>query len=440
MEKEIDIMHEEKYADNCITLRAQDICNEWKHNNYASRRVVDSVKSAVAAKSKNGTKTARLEALSYLFALELRIKEKYNGVLRSLFSYYSWKSEIEALELMRKELRIPEGKSLSAVIEAELRKILENEEDDEEDEGTHGGRSNGMAEEEAAAENNDRAQDGESAEKSAEVKESAEEKAEEADAKSRTEEKAVEKSAEKETSKEENKEAAREGKATGENPREKKAEVKQEDRREEKAASEAKNEQAERGASTANENNTYNNYNNSVDVAVTSAGSAVGNKEETRDFIDEIIIDNIAKKMNASESHDRSSDAAKESAESAERRSDEMKNAGKRTEEKLDRLKNGENVPQASAAAEKGEHGNARVPIQVDISANEENLMRQNLNDGLTEQMILMLKAGAESAMREQLSIASAQLGIEAPVQIVGETNAAEIAETKQNISITERK
>ena len=452
MEKEIDIMHEENYASNCVTVRGRELCDEWNEKKFTSRKIADSAKGALGSMHKKGTKTARLEALAHLFALDLRIKEKYNTVLSSLFAYFAWKSETEALELMRKELRIPEGKPLLAAIEEELRKILEN--DDEEDEGTHGGRSNGMTDEEAAAEGKEATAEEAAEEKGSEPKEGderKEEKAKEAD------EKTSEKSAEKEATKEKNKEAARE----------------------EKAASEAKNEQAARGANKTNENNAYNNaynnvYNNSMDVAdffVASESHAQSNKEEQPSFIDELAMDKIAKEMNASEKRDRTQDVEKEGAKNAERGSDEIKNEGKRFDDKAkatekgDALKKEEslnkgeslnktgNAPRGknelskadamakgTAAEARTEDNKGRVAIQVDITESEENAMRQEISIGMTEQMVLMFKTGAESAMREQLSIASAQLGIEAPVQIVGETNIAETAETKQNIRITERK
>ena len=70
----------EKYTANGVIERGYQIYDEWKAKKYKSRKIVSSVSLAVSAMNAKNAIGARIEALSYLFALDLRIKERYKNI------------------------------------------------------------------------------------------------------------------------------------------------------------------------------------------------------------------------------------------------------------------------------------------------------------------------------------------------------------------------
>ena len=77
------------------------------------------------------------------------IKEKYNSILRCLFSYFSWRREARALVFLKRELNIPLGETdIRNVIMLEIEKLTEDLEDGWDEDGddeTHGGKRNGRS-------------------------------------------------------------------------------------------------------------------------------------------------------------------------------------------------------------------------------------------------------------------------------------------------------
>ena len=78
-----------------------------------------------------------------------------------------------------------------------------------------------------------------------------------------------------------------------------------------------------------------------------------------------------------------------------------------------------------------------RVPLQVDITLNQENDLRREISDHMSVEAIEAIYEQQANAMREQLNIASAEIGIDAPVEIIGRPNTAQV---EQIISTSNRK
>ena len=78
-----------------------------------------------------------------------------------------------------------------------------------------------------------------------------------------------------------------------------------------------------------------------------------------------------------------------------------------------------------------------RVPLQVDITLDQENEMRREISSSMSAEAIQAIYESQASAMREQLTIASAELGMDAPVEIVGRP---ETAPPEQSVAGPNRK
>ena len=160
MKKDFDFTHEE-YNGDAVIKRGYDIYDEWQAKKLSSRSIVSCVESAVSLMKRKRTKAAAVEALACAFALDVRIKTKYNSILKCLFFYFSWRREVSALSALKKGLSIPENVSdIRAAIEVALQKLREKlelrKEDDEDENDARGGRKTEKAEKEA-----DKAKEGE---------------------------------------------------------------------------------------------------------------------------------------------------------------------------------------------------------------------------------------------------------------------------------------
>ena len=183
MNKKIDNVYLNECTDSVIK-RGYEIYDEWIEKKHDSRKIVASAERTVKLFKNRKTMDAFIDALAYLFALDIRIKEKYNNILRCLFSYFSWRRETRALSFLKTALNIPlcdtDIRNLIAVEIEKVAEKLENGWDEDGDDETHGGKRNGKSEEEAVA-TEEKAQEQEHEEKAEEItdaKESSEEKTE----------------------------------------------------------------------------------------------------------------------------------------------------------------------------------------------------------------------------------------------------------------------
>jgi hypothetical protein len=185
-------------------------------------------------------------------------------------------------------------------------------------------------------------------------------------------------------------------------------------------------------------------YNDTVDSPPLYEGQS-RNATEAISFIDEVIMDNMVKGKEDIIGHNPLQDVGKESemhgdTDQAMQQGEETKNSGKdaylydqevmdaRTEDvkpteaapetKTEAAKptpqNQQTVNQnaeapavdQTAESIKSEFKNLRVPLQVEITLDEENEMRRGINDQMTEEAILEHIRLQTDAWREQISIA----------------------------------
>ena len=92
---------QERYTSNGVIERGYAIYDEWNENKCKSRKIVNSVQMAVASFNAKRTPEHHVTALSHLFALELRIKERYDNIFKCIILYFSWRRETGALETLK---------------------------------------------------------------------------------------------------------------------------------------------------------------------------------------------------------------------------------------------------------------------------------------------------------------------------------------------------
>ncbi len=156
MNKRNDFTDNKKYKSDDIISKGYAIYDEWLAKKLSSRKIVNSVNNAVSNVEKESTITARLSALSYLFALDVRVKERYNTILRCIFLYFSWRREVNALKSLNVTLNIANVDDIRTAIEIELQRLREKmdyEASDDGDDEVSGGKRNGRAEEDVVSNN-----------------------------------------------------------------------------------------------------------------------------------------------------------------------------------------------------------------------------------------------------------------------------------------------
>ena len=72
----------QQFDANAVIERGYAIYDEWSNHKLSSRKIVSYVERNVALVSSKKTNNAYIEALSTLFALEMRVKERYNSLFK----------------------------------------------------------------------------------------------------------------------------------------------------------------------------------------------------------------------------------------------------------------------------------------------------------------------------------------------------------------------
>ncbi len=293
MNKKIDNAYLNKCTDNAIK-RGYEIYDEWIEQKHNSRKIVASAYGAVKLFKKRKTMTAFIEVLAYIFAIDTHIKEKYNNILRCLFSYFSWRRETRALNILKTELNIPLGEmNIRDLIVVEIEKLAEKLEDGWDEDGddeTHGGKKNGKAEEETTTEK----KEAEATEENPEVEELSDKEEMKKDSEEK-EEMPIEEMPQEEASEE-----IGEKKETGEILKEE-AEIMATDEKEELVQEKNDNLKEENNVSDdKSEPNTdkkeeVKTYNYAVDTPPLHDEKVRDRSSEQTSFIDEMIIDNMVK-------------------------------------------------------------------------------------------------------------------------------------------------
>ena len=144
----------EKYTANGVIERGYQIYDEWKNNKYKSKKIVSSVSLAVSKMNEKNGGGARIEALSYLFALDLRIKERYKNILCKIIFFFAYRREANALKWLKGQLNLSSySGDIRSLIEIELekiREILELEDLNGRDNRKKGGRARAVLDDEAS--------------------------------------------------------------------------------------------------------------------------------------------------------------------------------------------------------------------------------------------------------------------------------------------------
>ena len=454
----INDLKQSEYTADDVIKRAYAIYDEWTTKKSASRKIVSYVEVAVSYVKQNKETTAVLDALACLFALDKRIKEKYSNIIRCLILYFSWRRETHALKHLKNTFNISDSiDDIRTAIEVELQRIREKikEESDEGDDEAHGGKRNGKTNIEELAQR-------EKGEENPGV-EASEESSSKEDKKEDVEEK-TEKAAKETTVNDSEKND--EQKENTESP-----ETKNEDKiRDEKALhknegdtqlKEEKDGKLEKSAPRTDKAQDSKAYNDAIDSTPIHEKSSSEKSSENKSFIDDVIIDNMVKGKEDIVGHNPLEEAKQvrdvnRTEDYVMQNRDENKSTDKNAYlyDKMVMSDKGGAHPAAKIAETKSTQVGAsaqssketvkvsdvkdlRVPLQVDITIDQENDMRRDISDNMSEEAIKAIYEQQASAMREQLNIASAELGMDAPVEIIGRP---ETAPPEQSVTGPNRK
>lgn len=456
------------YTGDDVIKRGYAIYDEWNDKHLSSREIVAYVERAVSAMKQNKKKTASIDALACLFALDTRIKEKYSTLWRCLLFYFSWRRETRALKLLRGAFHLSDAKEdIRQSIEVALQKLRERLKTDKAEDGddeTRGGKRNGKPNEEAVAEQGKQQEQAE--EKSAEAlsdkseaKEQSEESEETLDEQSPTEEQQAE---------------AEEQQKNEETPQAESNTKEQNDK--EQVEQEAYNEQKENSKEQKDENNvsdepsetsadkakaTYDYYNNPYNQYYSNTTDqpwffelTESSQQTSQASADEVVEDHTSKARNddlrnpflKDAKQDRNDNPNRENTQKQDDKREKPSQQNGETKQNdrnsrlQDKMNNNPNkgnptrepekspvtkTEQLQTPTQKDENMDAikhdfesvRVPIQVDMSLDQENQMRRELSFNMTAEQVQAFHDRLMEDAREQMKITSAELGIEGPVE-----------------------
>lgn len=482
MKEGFDRVHNKRYAADSVIARGYEIYDEWVGKKFSSRRIASLAERAASSVRVKKTAGAYTEALAVLFALDMRVKEKYGSLLRCLLSYFSWRRETGALRLLKGALNIPFGESdVRSAIEVALATMRERIDDDKSEDGddeTHGGKRNGRSEEEATS-TREKGQE-QTAENSPEDTPDAEEKQESEEKKSddtieQTEEQAEERG--------EREPANREAREASEiTVREEIEAPDNEEQIEQKEENVAPEEMSESTADKSTEQKTENAvYNDATDhISLFEESKSEKSASDRLSFIDEVIMDNIVKGKDDIVMHNplddiRQNRETQQFEDTTAQRSDEVAHKddkpaldGKQSDtgrftqatEKTDSSPTVqvneqaqsnaapvENAPTAPVHTEQAptvevpaeeaptvqapdKNEELRVPIQVDISVDAENEMRRGIFFDMTPEALNAYIDAQKDAMREHIEIVSEEFLRESSTEISEKTSESPTAQT----------
>ena len=487
-------MHDEKFSANAVINRGYLIYDEWTDGKFSSRKVVSCVTKNISLINNKNTKSAYIEALAYLFALDMRIKEKYNTIWKCIFLYFSWRRETRALKQLKDSLHIPSNiDDAHTAIEMSiklLRERLDSENDYDDDEEIGGGRQNKRSAEEntvtaekgneQTADNN--ANDANDVFENEDSKEASENGADELS------EQSIDESNESKDEASQNEELSEQNELTEQSQSD---EVKLDELLNQEAKdnlnveNNSVDEQSELSIDKANEAKTYNAAEDIVPPYWESRDNSSSTKESVggEEFITHNFIsgetDNIARNSvdnveshrgdnsfeNAFKSEDKNGESDSKNdylndnrdfnknAEARETKnelgtekgeiqdlngkSSEVNSEQLKTEQLKGELPNNEQLKTEQVNEQTSNEPNIEqikedfeslsVPLQMEITESEENELRGRINDKMTTEAILEHRRLQAEVMREQLNIASAELGNDANFGIVGKTELSQV-------------
>lgn len=461
MNKKIDVMPREKQADNRIIEAGNELFKKWSENKASSYMIVNSVRRAVLSLNNSSSEKAFIEAVAHLFALEMRIKERYKTLLRCIVLYFPWRRETQALALLVRALEIPDGVDIRSEIYVELQKLRERiaaEKAEGSDDDVRGGKRNGK--------NTDENADGKENELNEESKETGKEESDIEN--SENLENLEQAEQQKDTAEEKSSEPVEENQATETEIQEEQTTAEEP---QEQIETEAQNEKErveieehndpetetnglkEKAKPITDRINDIRNFNDIADFSFLNEPTESTKHEEAKktSFLEELAMEEMLSKMrnsreeNAASKNDSDIQRNDKSDEKPFSRNDDEKDnrndsltredmengkndSSPKSPDKLNQ-KNAENLTQKSEETaqtnpnqpqqnvQNTENTNptnenaesSRTPIQIDMTLDMENEMRRNISANMPEEAIHEHIKLQKSAMREQLDIAFAE-------------------------------
>ena len=202
-----------------------------------------------------------------------------------------------------------------------------------------------------------------------------------------------------------------------------------------KVENNASDEKSERNLDILKETKTYNNG------IVSPLLYEHKMTDNAKSFMDEVITDNAVKsKGDVAERNPLENEKSVwETSPVGDVSNEKSKNINKDAYLYDEMLTNdrGDTAQNGKVAANKQEAEDLRVPLQVDITLDQENEIRREINRSMSIEAIQAFYESQAEAMREQLTIASAELGIDAPVEIIGKQKSTKI---EQPSAVSNRK
>ena len=437
-------MQEERYTGDGVIALGHDIYDEWNNKKYSSRKIVASVRLAVDSMNAEKSVRTRLRALSYLFALDLRINQRYSSLLRCILLYFAWRRETELLKWLKGQFNMSFSGDLRGAIEVELNKMREMLGEDREDatnKNIKGGKisefegyEQPVTEDEILSENTEENPERERLE----AEEKAEEGAEIGYREPVEEHQAVENAetvAEVHQSIAENAPEVREEATADE-----KVEIRRETLYDNKTENNGSSEKQEPSIDKTSQ---PTGFSGAIDVVPLFEAWGKEEAEDATIFIDEVIMDNMIKGHKDIISHNPLADVNKDPIENravdvemppidkidGDKDSylyDKMVLSG-RSDGKTDGMQSEQKPldekPQTSVEKNPIEDGD-KAQINADDNPSQENVIPEEMIPGdakdiIASQMMDFHKSIIENVLREEIEIAGAELGIDAPIQII---------------------
>lgn len=415
------------YTGASVTTRGHAIYDEWRASNLSSRNIVARVKQ-IKSQTRRKRTPLILEALAYLYALDMRIKERYGTLISRIFLLFPWRRELCVYRQLADALDIPrDKKDIRSAIELGLKMLREMLAGDraEDDDETHGGKQSGISETENAADKN--AQERTVQQSSKELS-----KLEEKEGGAESQEQVpTDEQIEKTDGQNEATKPPQEEKKTA--VQELQEQFGQKEREKTKTENNGVGEQSQPITEKAKKTTADNGI---MDIPLLREEPVSNKSDENRtSFIDEFILDNFIRGKGDLAGHryplrEKEVGGAEKLQDALASKGDEgnnSENEGLLYENTL----SGDAAQQTlktDAAEAKGQNEwdleqdmqRGRERIRVDLSLDPENEMRININNSMSEEAIKEIYRIQAEAMREQLSVASAAFGITEPVKIIG--------------------
>lgn len=427
---------------NSVIERGYNIYDEWNNKKYNSRQIVNSVQLATASLRVQKSASARIQALAYLFALDMRIKYRYKNILVFIFSYFAWRRETELLKWLKGMLNVQHIKDAHDAIEIVLKGIQDNidiSKSDDIDRQTHGGKSvEALDETYKAAKEQQYEKPSDTSEKNFVTEEMTEEYSEslisektDENTPEVTKEQAEEHYNDVETSEKTEKASASEEKINPQTKIKNKNNNNNNNKAENNLFDEKSNDNTDKKDKKVkiDENNGY------IDVINAPPRKKKADTEKMS-FIDEMILDNMIRGKTDIFGYrsigDTSQDHIQKDINKAEAPQIEKNKDDKDAylyDEMIKSIKNDdskEEMPTTKAnpnVKEIKSEGNNRFQIKVEESISMENDFRRSVNDQFTDKMVVFHKSLMENALKKELTVLSKEFGIKVPVKIIGASN-----------------